>query len=118
MDYSKKLILPAAGKKAFELFNFIVLILFYSFLAYQCLLAAAAAKASGVAMMAISWKLYPYYYVLAIGILWTAVVTIFQLPLFLPFFKSFFAIITRIAAHRFSPVFDFIENIGFKLSQR
>lgn len=45
------------------------------------------------------------------------VVTVFQLPLFLPFFKSFFAIITRIAAHRFSPVFHFIKNIGFKLSQ-
>lgn len=70
--------LPNIGKKAFEVFNFVVLVLFYSFLAYQCLLAASAAKASGVSMMAISWKLYPYYYALAIGILWTAIVTIFQ----------------------------------------
>lgn len=75
--------LPAGGKKAFELFNFAVLIFFYFFLAYQCLIAAAAAKKSGVAMMSISWKLYPYYYILAIGILWTALVTVFQLVKYL-----------------------------------
>lgn len=71
--------LPPLGKKIFELFNFVVLIGFYFFLAYQCFLAAAAAKSSGVAMMAISWKLYPYYYALAFGIIWTAIVTVFQL---------------------------------------
>lgn len=62
-----------------EICNFILLIAFYFFLAYQCFLAGAAAQASGQSMMAISWKVYPYYYILAGGIMWTAVVTVFQL---------------------------------------
>ena len=71
-------ILPAPAQKATELFNFVVLILFYFFLGYQCFRAGMASQASGQTMMAISWKIYPYYYILAVGILWTALVTVFQ----------------------------------------
>lgn len=71
-------ILPPSVQKITEMFNFIVLILFYFFLGYQCLMAGVVSQASGQTMMAISWKIYPYYYILALGILWTAVVTVFQ----------------------------------------
>ena len=62
-----------------EIGNFLILIFFYSFLAYQCFLAGSNALASNVKMMSISWKVYPYYYILAGGILWTAFVTLFQM---------------------------------------
>lgn len=62
-----------------EIGNFLILIFFYGFLAYQCFLAANSAAASNIKMMSISWKVYPYYYILAAGILWTAIVTLFQM---------------------------------------
>ena len=70
---------PTKAAYITEICNFIVLIGFYSFLTYQCFLAATVAQTSGQTMMAISWKLYPYYYILAFGILWTTVVTLFQM---------------------------------------
>ena len=71
-------VFPPKAARITEICNFLILIAFYFFLAYQCFLAAAAAQASGQSMMSISWKVYPYYYILASGIMWTAVVTVFQ----------------------------------------
>lgn len=62
-----------------EVGNFLILIFFYGFLAYQCFLAGNSALVSNVKMMSISWKVYPYYYILAGGILWTTIVTLFQM---------------------------------------
>ena len=47
--------LPA---KLTEICNFIILIFFYGFLGYQCLLAAGAALATNQKMMSISWSIY------------------------------------------------------------
>lgn len=72
-------VLPPKLSRVTEILNFLILIGFYFFLAYQCLLTANSVRLSGQKMISIAWKVYPYHYVLACGILWTTVVTVFQL---------------------------------------
>lgn len=69
---------PQGAAKATELGVFTILILFYGFLSLQCMKTGKGMMISGQKMMSISWKIYPYYYILAAGFLWTAIVTVFQ----------------------------------------
>lgn len=69
---------PKRLAQATELGVFIVSISFYGFLSSQCFKVAKKMLYSGQKMMSISWKVYPYYFVLAACFLWTMVVTIVQ----------------------------------------
>lgn len=69
---------PPGAAKVTELGVFVILFLFYGFLSIQCFKSGNGMAVSGQKMMSISWKIYPYYYILAAGFLWTAAVTAFQ----------------------------------------
>ena len=74
---------PAGLGRVTELCVFAILFLFYGFLSVQCLRVGQGMRISGQKMMSIGWKVYPYYYILAAGFLWTAAVTVIQMMRFM-----------------------------------
>lgn len=69
---------PAKLGKATEIGVFLVLFLFYAFMAYQSSRVGLGALESKQKMISISWEVWPYYFILAFGFIWTALVTAFQ----------------------------------------
>lgn len=64
--------------KVVETCVFVLLFAFYLFLAIRCFQTAGGAVQSGQTMMSIKWKIWPYWYALAFGFIWTSIVTGFQ----------------------------------------
>ena len=65
--------------KVVEVFCYVVVICFYFLLAYRSYVSGCSAISSHEMMMSVDVEVWPFWFCLAVGILWTALVTIFQM---------------------------------------